>query len=259
MARKISVEIVGDARSLEKAFNEDRRRSAKRFQGDMDKTGSSRPTGVRRPRPRRRVRRRRDRHSRTHRRRQSRVRRDGRSAEGHGPDQRGPEVDREGRERVGETGRRRWPRSLMNMSGVDDEVDQVRREPAADVHEHPQRDRQRQRHLQPGDQGDARHDGCARAGHDPVGDPARQSAERPGQRRDRAAPRRCQFTARADQADQDAGRVRARRCEAQKLILRELNNEFGGSAQGGRPNAAGQAEHPPQHPPEPGRLDRRDA
>ena len=37
MARKISVEIVGDARSLEKAFSKSSK-SAKRFQGDMDKT-----------------------------------------------------------------------------------------------------------------------------------------------------------------------------------------------------------------------------
>ena len=40
MARKISVEIVGDARSLEKAFQKSSK-SAKRFQGDMDKTGRS--------------------------------------------------------------------------------------------------------------------------------------------------------------------------------------------------------------------------
>ena len=39
MARKICVEIVGDARSLEKAFAKSSR-SAKRFQGDMDKTSS---------------------------------------------------------------------------------------------------------------------------------------------------------------------------------------------------------------------------
>ena len=47
--------------------------------------------------------------------------------------------------------------------------------------------------------------------------------------------------------------------QAQKLILRELNQEFGGSREGSRRNPAGQAEHPPQHPLEPGREHRRDA
>ena len=47
--------------------------------------------------------------------------------------------------------------------------------------------------------------------------------------------------------------------QAQKLILRELNQEFGGSREGGRRNAARQAEHPPQHPAEPGREHRRHA
>jgi hypothetical protein len=42
--------------------------------------------------------------------------------------------------------------ALLKKSGIDDEAIAVGREHAADVHEHPERGRQGERHLQPGDE-----------------------------------------------------------------------------------------------------------
>ena len=99
--------------------------------------------------------------------------------------------------------------------------------------------------------------GRYRQGHDQRSRPSRQGIERPEERLTALRRVGVQFT--DAQEDQIKALVKSgKMLEAQKIILRELQKEFGGSAR--RPaNPAGQAQHPPQHALERRRDDRAEA